>query len=158
VKVRFAQTADEAYDFLIEHNYPYEWPLDAMRQCMCVKILTDDDEVVGYVWFEWTVVPGVLEWHVCIKEAFQRRWVTEGVIRDLHKVAELTGAKTVICMTPLPRMQRSMALLGWKLAGPFAFTNLPNKWCYHGSSCSKNRPTTSDEAAPASAAASGNSD
>lgn len=158
MKVRFAQTADEVYDFLIENDYPYEYPLEVLRQCMCVKITTDADEVVGYVWFEWTVVPGVLEWHICIKKDFQRRWITESVIRDLHKLAEFTGAKTVMCVTPFPRMQRNMALLGWKLAGPFAFTNLPNKWCIHGSSCSKNRSADPSSSAPSATGSSCDAD
>lgn len=128
MRVRIApqEQASDLVSFLENNNYPHTWPEDWLRRsCLMCRVDRGPNDTAAWVWFHW--IDGadmVLEMHVAAQMGARGRWLTRGVLSDLHKVAELVGAKGVLARAPTPALQRVLSRIGFDTAGPFSFKTI----------------------------------
>ncbi|MBP5855688.1 hypothetical protein KAJ83_01605 [Marivibrio halodurans] len=130
MKVEFCQEPEFLTDFLAANDYPFDWPVEYVERVLICRLTTSDKlKTLGFVWFHWVEdAPDVLEFHICLDQEHRTLRLTRGVIKDLHKVADLCGAKVLMCKVYNKAILYQMLRLGWQSSGTICFTEIPNHW------------------------------
>jgi hypothetical protein len=126
VKVRIFARLEECEEFLRGTDYPFadDWTLDYLMSCIVLQVLTEQDEVVGYVWMHWMDDHDrYMEVHVHITKAWRGRWLQPGVVADIMKLAELCGARFLV--------GRALSLNAHKTLSKIGFVRDPGSIHYY---------------------------
>lgn len=122
MRLRFHHSAHVLNSFLQLLDYPASWNTQYIQNhCAMLRVEHVDDagtdSVAGFVWAFWTddAENPTLDFHVCILPEYRNRWLTPSVWADLHKAAELLGAKRIQTKAIGERPQRLVAemLVRW---------------------------------------------
>jgi hypothetical protein len=126
VKVRIFARLEECEEFLKGTDYPFadDWTLEYLMSCIVLQVLTEQDEVVGYVWMHWMDDHDrYMELHVHITKAWRGRWLQPGVVADIMKLAELCGARFLV--------GRALSLNAHKTLSKIGFVRDPGSIHYY---------------------------
>jgi hypothetical protein len=116
VKVRIFAHLEECEEFLRETEYPFaaDWTLQYLMSCIVLQVLTEQDEVVGYVWMHWMEDHDrYLELHAHVRKDWRGRWMQPAVVADLMKVAELCGARFIVCRALSHNVHKTLSKIGF---------------------------------------------
>jgi hypothetical protein len=116
VKVRIFAKLEECEEFLRETEYPFaaDWTLQYLMNCIVLQVLTEQDEVVGYVWMHWMDdYDRYLELHAHVRKDWRGRWMQPAVVADLMKVAELCDARFLVCRALTPNIHKTLSKIGF---------------------------------------------
>jgi GNAT superfamily N-acetyltransferase len=124
--------ASEVHRFLEHHHYPHSWPLWLLEFVHIVRVEMNG-ELAGFCWFN-RVADGTIEFHACVQEKFQGRWLSRTVVWRLLDYARELGAKVAVAYLPSPEITSIYERIGAEIVGPFALFHL-NEEYLNGKSC-----------------------